>query len=531
MRRIFATRTVGTFGLIVAGAILFSLSHPNVLFSKGFFPLAFVAIVPLGIALRRMAWWATPLWGPVYGFISYAIFNYWLATFHPLAIFIVPIIYATYFFVVVPALWLADRRFGKWAFLVQAIIWLAYEWLRTQWYLGYAYGIIGYALWPAPVLIQIAEIGGVWIVSFLVVLPSFFVAQMINQAGFRGAWSAALRRPLVIGAYGVFFLATILYGIVSPVDYSGSRTWRVALIQQNMDPWVGGFRTYEDSLEILLRESRRAIEEGDPDIVVWSETSFVPSIHYHSQYRTDQERYELVRELQQYLSTQTRPFVIGNSDGRLRRNDEGELERIDYNAVVVFDPGGEVQDTYRKIHLVPFTEHFPFERQFPWLYRVLVENDTNFWYAGEEWTVFESEGVRYSTPICFEDTFGYLSRGFVRRGAEVIVNLTNDLWSKSEACAMQHMSMAVFRSVENRRSVVRSTNGGMTVTIDPNGRITHMLEPFVEGHLIGDVPVYTDRDTVYTAWGDWLAYIFVAAAAILIVWGLVITFFVRRGID
>jgi len=531
MRRFSLVRTIGTFGLIVLGAILFALSHPNFLISSGIFPLAFVAIVPLGLAVRRMTWWATPLWGIAYGFISYALFNYWLATFHPLAIFIVPTIYAGYFFVVVPALWLADRRFGAWAFLAQAVIWMAYEWIRTQWYLGYAYGIMGYALWPAPVLFQIVEFGGVWIVSFIVVLPSFFIAQMINQAGVRGAGAAALRRPAVVGVYGAVLAATILYGVVSPVDYSAARNWRVALIQQNIDPWVGGFRTYERSLEILLRESTRAIRESDPDVVVWSETSFVPSINYHTQYRTDQERYELVRELRQYLDAQDRPFVIGNSDGRLRRNESGELERIDYNAVVVFNAGGEIQDTYRKIHLVPFTEHFPYERQFPWLHRALVENDTNFWYAGEEWTVFESDGVRYSTPICFEDTFGYLSRGFVRHGAEVIVNLTNDLWSKSEACAMQHMSMAVFRSVENRRSVVRSTNGGMTVIIDPNGRITHRLEPFVEGHLVGDVPVYTDRDTVYTAWGDWLACLFVACGAMIVVAGFILTVLHRRQRD
>ncbi len=515
-------RFVGTLALILLSAVLFALSHPSFLFSRGLFPLAFIALVPLGIAVRRMRWWATPLWGALYGFLSYALFNYWLATFHPLAIFIVPVIYAAYFLVVVPVLWLMDRSFGSWAFIAQVVVWLAYEWLRTQWYLGYAYGIMGYALWPAPLLIQIAEFGGVWIVSFFVVVPSFFIATMINDHGLRGALAGAVRRPAVLISYAVFCLFTIVYGFLSPVDYAASRQWRVALIQQNIDPWVGGFRTYERSLDVLLRESERAIEAGDPDIVVWSETSFVPSINYHTQYRTNQERFELVRELREYINDQNRPFVIGNSDGQLRRNSEGELERFDYNAVVVFDPGGEIQDTYRKIHLVPFTEHFPYQRAFPWLHRMLIENDTNFWQAGEEWTVFESDGVRYATPICFEDTFGYLSRGFVRRGAEVIVNLTNDLWSKSEACAMQHMSMAVFRSVENRRSVVRSTNGGMTVIIDPNGVITHELEPFVEGHLLGDVPIYTDSDTIYTAWGDWLAYLFVALAGILVVVGIAI---------
>jgi apolipoprotein N-acyltransferase len=229
-----------------------------------------------------------------------------------------------------------------------------------------------------------------------------------------------------------------------------------------------------------------------------------------------------------YLEAQEVPFVVGNSDGQLARNAAGELERVDYNAVLVFEAGGALQDTYRKLHLVPFTEHFPYERQLPWLHRLLVENNTNFWREGSEWTVFELDGVRFSTPICFEDTFGYLSREFVRQGAEVIVNLTNDLWSYSEPSAMQHMGMAVFRAVENRRSLVRSTNGGMTTIIDPNGTLLDLYPPFKEGYLAGDVPVYTDADTLYTAWGDWLAAVFVGSAGAALLFGVARRIFRRR---
>ncbi len=517
-------------GLLLAGALLFALAFPNVLVRFGFYPAAFIALVPVGIAIHRMRWWVTPLYGALYGFVSYALFNYWLATFHPLAIFIVPVIYAGYFLVLFPVLWVADRLFGRTAFLVQAVVWLAYEYLRTQGFLGYAYGILGYSLFPAPVLIQIADFGSVWIVSALVVLPSFFIAQVVRDfpgESLRSSIAHVLRarRPEVVG-YAAFFLFTLGYGLVAPVDYSESRTWRVALVQQNVDPWVGGFRTYERSLEILLRESERALRNDDPDIVVWSETSFVPSIDFHTRYRQDQERFELVRELREYLAERDVPFVIGNSDGQLVRNPGGELERRDYNAVLLFGAGGDLMETYRKLHLVPFTEHFPYEEQLPWMHRMLIEANTNFWEKGEDWTVFEVDGVKFSTPICFEDTFGYLSRGFVQRGAEVIVNLTNDLWSYSEPSAMQHMGMAVFRAVENRRSVVRSTNGGMTTIIDPNGRLLDLYPPFKEGYLAGDVPIYSDNSTLYTAWGDWLAYLFIGAAPVILGAGVV-----RRKID
>lgn len=506
----------------MAGALLFAVAFPNPLVRFGLWPVAFVALVPYFLAVREMRWWQTPLWGALYGFIAYALFNYWLGNFHPLAIFIVPTIYATYFAFITPLMWFVDRHAGRFRVVVQMFIWLAYEWLRTLGFLGYAYGIMGYTLWKRPALIQLASVTGVWGVSLFVVAPSVIIAHALltrRSGGWARAWAHV--RGVTLGAPGalwsVALVAVGVTAVVTPVDYSQARTWKVALIQQNVDPWVGGFRTYERSLEILTRVSDDAIEAEDPDIVVWSETSFVPSIDYHTRYRTDLERYELVRELRHYLEARDVPFVIGNSDGQLVRNASGDLERVDYNAVLAFDAGGERVGTYRKIHLVPFTEHFPYRGALTWLYEILVANDTTFWEHGTEWTIFEIDGVRFATPICFEDTFGYLSREFVLRGAEVIVNLTNDLWSYSESSAMQHLGMAVFRAVENRRSMVRSTNGGMTAIIDPNGRILEMYPPFVEGYLAGDVPVFTDAETLYTRVGDRFAHLFTAAALVALV--------------
>ena len=303
-----------------------------------------------------------------------------------------------------------------------------------------------------------------------------------------------------------------------PVDYGAAPRWRVALIQQNTDPWRGGYVAYERSLEVLLRQSRRALAEDDPQAVIWSETSFVPGIDWHTRYRQgDREsvrKYELVRRLRAFLDEQPVPFVVGNGDGQKRG---GDGERINYNATLLFRDGAIAQ-TYRKLHLVPFSEHFP-----DWGPRfirdLLVRFDTHFWEQGEDLTVFDA-GVRFSTPICFEDSFGYLNRDFINAGAQVIVNMSNDGWSKSVPAQMQHMAMAVFRAAENRRSVVRAGNSGMTAIIEPSGRITELLEPFVEGRLIGDVPVFDGADTLYTRAGDWLgatltagAFLLVAAAA------------------
>jgi apolipoprotein N-acyltransferase len=302
--------------------------------------------------------------------------------------------------------------------------------------------------------------------------------------------------------------------------------WRVAMVQQNSDPLESGYESYNRSADIVMRLSKEALEQ-DPEVIVWSETSIVPPIDYHTRIRGNPRSYEIISRLLEFLETQDTPYVIGNSSARLLRNDEGDLERVDYNAVIVYDDG-EFTEPYRKTHLVPFTENFPYEEQFPRLYRLLEENGTNQWGQGEEYTVFEVDGIRFSTPICFEDTFGYITREFALRGAEVIVNLTNDLWSKSVAASMQHMQMAVFRATELRRSVVRSTNGGMTTTIDPNGNITALYPPFVEGVLVNEVPVYREGTTLYVRWGDWLAWVFVIVAPAGIVTAIVVSTIRRR---
>ena len=112
--------------------------------------------------------------------------------------------------------------------------------------------------------------------------------------------------------------------------------------------------------------------------------------------------------------------------------------------------------------------------------------------------------MKFAAPICFEDTFGYLGRGFFNRGAEALVNITNDAWSFSVPGAMQHMTMAVFRAAEARRAVVRATNAGITCFIDANGRVLAELPAFTEGVLVGEVPLFTEGTTLYRRWGDWL---------------------------
>ena len=514
--------------LVALAALLFAASFPSLLVERGLPFLAWVAYVPVFVLLRRVGLAASIFWGAAYGYAAYGLFNYWLAAFHPLAGIIVNSLYMAYAAVLFFALRLAMVFFPRRAYLVQWAIWLAYEYLRTLGFLGYSYGITGYSQWQMIPLIQIAGIFGVWGVSALVLFPSAWLGAALvnlggkanNAAGNIAEFFRLEKIPAI--AWAAALVAALGYGLVSPADYSSARKANIALIQLNADPWKGSLQDFRSNFETLARLSGEALAaDPKPDMVVWSETAFVPRIYWHQTYRLDQASWILVRELLDYLARQDVPFVVGNDDARkdpAKNPNAYEEHRVDYNAALLYE-GGQITGLYRKLHLVPFTEYFPYEKQFPAIYRALRDADTHFWEKGTEATVFAGPGFAFSTPICFEDTFGYLSRKFVQNGAEIIVNLSNDAWSKSLPAQNQHLSMAVFRAVENRRAMVRSTASGQTCGIDPSGRIIAMAPPFAEAWITVTVPIVEGEHTVYTRLGDYLGAGFALAAALLLLFG------------
>lgn len=507
---------------ICVASVFFALSFPNIFFPEGLPYFAWISYIPVLIVISRVNIKTSIFWGALYGYLAYGLFNYWLSVFHPLAGLIVGFIYLTYFAILFPFLKLSEKLFPQKYYLVQWLIWLAYEYLRTQGFLGYAYGITGYSQWKILPLIQISDLFGVWAVSALVVFPSAFVAALLVKS--KGDFKIGLKKFLKkewfpLSIWIVALCLTLIYGFTSPIAYQDIPQARLALIQHNSDPWRGGIVAYRQNFNTLKHLSLEAVaQKTKPDLVVWSETAFVPRIYWHKTYRDDPESYELVKDLLDFLSTQDIPYVIGNDDGRKELTEDGTWDRVDYNAVMLFEKGEEKQ-VYRKMHLVPFTEHFPYKKQLPFIYEALINADTHFWKKGTEATVFNSNGIKFSTPICFEDTFGYLSRSFVNNGAELIVNLTNDAWSQSLPAQMQHATMAVFRAVENRRSVVRATASGQTCAIDPNGKIIAMAPPFEETQLTVDVPLLSVT-TWYTKYGDFLAHIFVGLSGICLIFGV-----------
>jgi len=246
----------------------------------------------------------------------------------------------------------------------------------------------------------------------------------------------------------------------------------------------------------------------------------VPNIRRWSQEDPEtQPLAALVRDFLAYQKKTGRWLITGNDDYSFETRD-GVQERLDYNGSVLFSPEGRRVETYHKIHLVPFTEYFPYKRQLPWLYELLQSFDAYLWEPGDRRVVFRHPKVSFSTPICFEDVFPDDVRRFVASGAEVILNLSNDFWSLTETEAMQHAANAIFRAVENDRPLVRASASGLTCLVDPSGSIKARSPFFERSFLVVDVPLRPPHATPYSRWGDWFPCALAIALLALLAGGL-----------
>ena len=501
---------------LLASAAMLSLAFPGFLSRDGWPVFALFSLIPLFMVIRSASWKVVWFYGFIYGFVFYWIFNFWLSAFHPLANLLVQIIKGGEMVMLFLALKAAVSWFpSRLTSLLQALFWTVYAYLAQTWFAGYPYGTIAYALFRWTVLIQIADFSGIWLLTFLLVLPQAFLGNWLSDGDVSlPSFKSYIKTNIIaVCAFSAVVLFQLTYGIAS-LSYwrkaPSDQSFRVATVQHNADSWAGGFATYNTNFINLKRMSLEAATQN-PDMIVWSETAFVPSVRWYTDhpYQGDKRggNFEYLRNIQvlvdefvNFGNTLGIPLLTGNPSSILA---EGETEpytedgdwnnKLDYNSVILFDEG-TIKQTYLKQHLVPFTEHFPYEKTMPWLYNLLKANDYHWWEKGEESFVFEtSNGIRFSTPICFEDVFGDLCADFADNGADLFVNMTNDSWSGSVAAERQHMAMAVFRSVENRRTMLRGTNSGITCLITPDGTVQGEMEPFKMGWKIWDVPVWEQK--------------------------------------
>ncbi len=501
--------------LSLLSSMLYTLSFPSFISLKGFSELAWVSLVPLLLVIKNTNYRRAVFYGVSFGVIHTMLTNYWLGTFSLISLqFITGYYLLIYTLFMLPTIWIYKQA-GRLRFLVFPAAMVVFDYLRSYGFMGYPWSMLGVSQYDFIPLIQIASLTGVWGVTFIVTLCNSVVVEVLDH--FLRPLKKEGKPMLPIALFFILFVFSIIHGystISQEESKSTDRTVRIVLIQQNTDPRK---HDYQIGLNRLTRLTDQALKESpDPDLVVWSETAFVPNIRRWSKY--DPEEHHLARLVHDFLRYQKERriwLVTGNDDYLITQDEDGKEIRLDYNASVFFSDEGERLETYHKVHLVPFTEYFPFKEELPWLHELLLNFDVNLWEPGDKRTVFNHPLFSFSTPICFEDSFPGEVREFVLAGADMIINLSNDFWSLTETEAKQHFINAKFRALETRRPLLRATASGLTSYVDTTGTLKADAPYYEESFIVVDVPLKEHTNTLYLKWGDWFPLMLGLALGIL----------------
>ncbi len=492
--------------------------------------LIWVALVPLLCAV-----WFTPakkprpfLLGYVAGVVFYTGAFHWLASLGPL--FSAPLLMGLPLLL---SLYLG-LYIGFWAWAMRALLppakidaasslrhlgigalgacfMVALEWTRGWFLTGFGWDGLGVALHRNLAMIQVAELTGVlgltWLVTFANVMAVVIVRRISAEIGpdflkrVRWEFSGTMLLIALVFSYGV---RTLLHPSGEPTV-----PLRVATIQPNVPQDVKFNEDSEDMILAKLKEltERTQMFEPPPNVILWPEAPAVRGM------MADEVNYKFMMSL---AAASDSDLLIGSLDYQLDPAHSDEI--LCYNAALHLTEHGQKRTFYRKMHLVPFGEYMPLRAIMPAAINNLVSSDLK---AGRELGLFRlSNAPATAAPlVCFEDTLGDLTRRTCLAGAQIMVNLTNDGWFQKTAGAEQHLANAIFRAVENRRPLVRSTNTGLTGVVDTMGRWQPWIEPFTENVAIGkiDVPTGTAH-TFYTRHGDWIAWLSSGIGVLWLAW-------------
>jgi apolipoprotein N-acyltransferase len=391
--------------------------------------------------------------------------------------------------------WLRSTNNLRLAFLLAAV-WVALEWLRSLVFSGWGWNSLGSALHAQLAIIQIAEFTGVAGLSFLVAFTNVILLTSARRflletqvRPMRPHFDLTLTMAAIVGVMG--------FGVHSLRVERPEKTINVALVQPNIPrEQKFGAEFAQSIFDRFTRLSSPALGASvRPDLLVWPESSMPGPV------------------LQDELSHRfvTNFSASARTDLLLGTIDLTETEA--YNAALLVSESGERVQIYRKVHLVPFGEYVPGRHTIPLLARVVGDQVPDDFAFGKEHTVFHltNEKAVVAPLICFEDTIGDLARQFVLRGANLLVNVTNDGWFLRSAGSQQHVANAVFRCVETRLPMVRAANTGVTCFVNEFGRVTQILldehgSQFTEGVLTGQVSIPTTPElTFYVRHGELFA--------------------------
>ena len=498
----------------------------------GLWPLAFIALVPFYYALDGATRRDSFRYGWAFGFVFFVATLYW-------------VIHSMYFYGGIPfflgfilmlllcaGLGLYFALYGYFysygagltaqkKIVLASTLWVTMEIIRAHFLTGFTWVTLGYSQKPFLYFIQIADITGVYGISFAIVMVNMTICNFILNDRLNLSDGKAIAVKNAMPAISII-LFIIMYGGVRVgsvnKDMAGWKKVNMAVLQGNIDQavkWDPAFK--ESTVDIYTRLTAKAAKEG-AEVVVWPEaaTPFLFEL-------TDDTK--LQSKVHKAAIDNGVNIILGSPHARL--GDDSNPEYL--NSAFLLDPYGVVTHRYDKMHLVPLGEYVPFRLNevFPFIQKLTVgvgdfgegEDAVTLDFnlnKNKSYTPYGPSYGKAGVAICYEIIFPEISREAMKNGANILVTITNDAWFGRLGAPYQHFDMAVFRAVENRSYLARSANTGISGFVDPVGRVLAETDLFTEERVTMPVGIKEGSLTFYTLYGDIFAYLCIILSGFLL---------------
>jgi len=367
------------------------------------------------------------------------------------------------------------------------VIWIVKDLALENIFGGFPWCLAGSSQYNNIYYIQLAEIGGIHLITFSLIV--------LNMLFYRWWQLRDKKTPIVISAVliCIYALGFGLYHLHRQ-QTKYIPTHLAGIVQPNTSPDSIPLDQKQKILNDLLIQSKILVQQG-AEFIVWPE-------HTVSIYPLQSEPYlkQLTAFSREYV-----PLLAGFTD-------LNNYKKI-YNSAMLFDKQG-VQK-YDKIHLTPFGEYILF-RELLFFVKRITDEISDF-SAGTEIKNLSLQGHATTTPICYEIIFPELVRRFIAQNGELIITISNDSWFGPTSAPFQHLSMAVFRALENRRWLLRSTTNGISAVISPEGHIRHQSPYDSKDYFIASFQYLTGK-TFFTRYGFLFPYLCVLLLLIYFAW-------------
>jgi apolipoprotein N-acyltransferase len=481
--------------LVISSALLMSLDYPPLPF--GF--VIYFALVPLIFALENKGLSDAFKIGYIFGLISNSILLFWIGWATVPGAVAAILLLCLYTALLAWLYALVQKKWGRTSLFFLPFFWVAMEYVRSLTEFSFPWLNLAYTQTYYLRIIQYASITGNYGVSFWIACLNLIIYLTVKYKK---------RIGLAISIFAILIILPYIYGSLVMSEKIGKNDIRIALLQGDIDPkvkWDDRFLDY--NIQTFVDMSKESAKE-DVDLIVWPETAAPCYLAYESIY---------MNKIQATSDSLNIPLLVGTNDYSVTQQGRPQY----YNSVFLFQPKNGYPQTYNKIHLVPFSEKIPYDEKFHISDKVqLGQSDFS---SGESLTIFNSSKGKFATLICFESVYPALVRSFVREGAEFLVNITNDAWFGKTHGPFQHARIAVFRAIENRISIARCANTGVSMFVDPLGRVSGATKIFVRTTLVGKIPLKFKK-TFYTQHGDWFAQV-----CSLVSFFLILASLIKRG--